>query len=69
MHELAEYAGAYECNEAIAIAFLSGYHTMAVASTADYFGVHYTTVGRLVRRYESVEYVNVIMKDLTPAVL
>ncbi len=48
--ELAEYAGAYERNEAIAMAFLSGHHTMA--SIADYFGVHYTTVSRLVKGYE-----------------
>ena len=51
--ELAEYAGAYERNEAIAIAFLSGQHTMA--SIAEYFGVHYTTVSRLVKGYEGVE--------------
>jgi putative transposase len=51
--ELAEYAGAYERNEAMAIAFLSGHHTMA--AIADYFGVHYTTVSRLVKGYESAE--------------
>jgi putative transposase len=48
--ELAEYAGAYERNEAIARAFLSGRHTMA--AIAEYFGVHFTTVSRLVRVYE-----------------
>jgi putative transposase len=51
--ELAEYAGTYERNEAIALAFLSGHHTMA--AIADYFGVHYTTVSRLVKGYEGVE--------------
>jgi hypothetical protein len=51
--ELAEYAGAYERNEAIAMAFLSGHHTMA--AMADYFGVHSTTVSRLVKGYEGVE--------------
>jgi putative transposase len=47
---LADYAQAYQRDEAIAIAYLSGQHTMA--AIADYFGVHYTTVSRLVKNYE-----------------
>jgi putative transposase len=47
---LADYAQAYPRDEAIAIAYLSGQHTMA--AIADYFGVHYTTVSRLVKVYE-----------------
>jgi putative transposase len=47
---LADYAQAYQRDEAIAIAYLSGQHTMA--AIADYFGVHYTTVSRLVKAYE-----------------
>ena len=39
---LAEFAGAHERNEAIALAYLSGQHTMA--AIAAHFGVHYTTV-------------------------
>jgi DNA-binding MurR/RpiR family transcriptional regulator len=49
---LASLAGAYERNEAIAIAFLSEHHTMT--SIADYFGVHYTTVSRFAKGYEGV---------------
>jgi putative transposase len=48
--DLADYARAHERDEAIAMAFLSGHHTMA--AIADHFGVHYTTVSRLVKRYE-----------------
>jgi putative transposase len=48
--ELAEYAGAYERDDAIALAYLSGHHTMA--AVADHFKVHFTTVSRLVKKYE-----------------
>ena len=48
---LAEFAGAHERNEAIALAYLSGRHTMS--AIAAYFGVHYTTVSRLVKAYEA----------------
>ena len=37
-------------DEAIALAYLSGQHTMA--AIAGHFGVHYTTVSRLVKDYE-----------------
>ena len=47
----AEFAGAHERNEAIALAYLSGRHTMS--AIAAYFGVHYTTVSRLVKAYEA----------------
>jgi putative transposase len=47
---LSDYAQTYQRDEAIAIAYLSGQHTMA--AIADYFGVHYTTVSRLVKAYE-----------------
>lgn len=49
---LADYARAHERDEAIALAYLSGQHTMA--KIAEYFGVHYTTVSRLVKVYEAV---------------
>jgi putative transposase len=49
-HDLGEYAEAHERDEAIAMAYLSGHHTMA--AIAEHFGVHYTTVSRLVRRFE-----------------
>ncbi len=48
--ELTEYADAHPRNEAIALAYLSGQHTMAAIAT--HFGVHYTTVSRLVKVYE-----------------
>ena len=48
---LAEFASAHERNEAIALAYLSGQHTMA--AIAAHFGVHYTTVSRLVKAYEA----------------
>ncbi|MBY0266583.1 MAG: transposase [Burkholderiales bacterium] len=48
---LTEYAKAYPRNKAIALAYLSGQHTMA--AIADHFGVHYTTVSRLVKNYEA----------------
>ena len=51
--ELADYASAYERNDAIAVAYLSGRHTMA--AIADYFGVHFTTVSRLVKKYEAAQ--------------
>ena len=47
---LAEFAGAHERNEAIALAYLSGQHTMS--AIAAHFGVRYTTVSRLVKAYE-----------------
>jgi putative transposase len=49
--ELADYAKAHERDEAIALAYLSGHHTMA--AIAEHFGVHYTTVSRLVKVYEA----------------
>ncbi len=49
--ELADYAGAYERDDAIALAYLSGHHSMA--AIADHFDVHYTTVSRLVKKYEA----------------
>lgn len=51
--ELADYASAYERDDAIAVAYLSGRHTMA--AIADYFGVHFTTVSRLVKKYEAAQ--------------
>jgi hypothetical protein len=47
---LADFARKHERDEAIALAFLSGHHTMS--AIAEYFGVHYTTVSRLVKRHE-----------------
>lgn len=49
---LAHFQQRYDRNEAIARAYLSGQHTMA--AIAEHFGVHYTTVSRLVRVYEGV---------------
>jgi putative transposase len=49
--ELADYANAYERDAAVALAYLSGHHTMA--AVADHFDVHYTTVSRLVKKYEA----------------
>ena len=43
----------HERDEAIALAFLSGQHTMA--KIAEHFGVHYTTVSRLVKVYEKAQ--------------
>jgi len=48
---LAEYGAAHPRNEAIALAYLSGQHTMA--AIARHFDVHYTTVSRLVKAYEA----------------
>jgi AraC-like DNA-binding protein len=47
---LADFAQKHERDEAIALAYLSGQHTMA--AIAGHFGVHYTTVSRLVKDYE-----------------
>ena len=43
---LSDYADAHARDEAIALAYLSGQHTMA--AIAEHFCVHYTTVSRLV---------------------
>ncbi len=51
--ELADYANTYERDDAIAVAYLSGRHTMA--AIADYFGMHFTTVSRLVKKYEAAQ--------------
>ena len=48
---LSDYAKAHKRDEAIALAYLSGQHTMA--KIAEHFGVHYTTVSRLVKAYET----------------
>lgn len=48
---LFHYADSHPRNEAIALAFLSGQHTMA--AIAQHFDVHYTTVSRLVKVYET----------------
>lgn len=45
------FAQLYPRNEAMARAYLSGQHTLA--EIARYFGVHYATVSRAVRAYES----------------
>ncbi len=50
---LATFEKRYERNEAMARAYLSGQHTMA--AIAQHFGVHYSTVSRAVRRYESTK--------------
>ena len=47
---LLDFAREHERDEAIALAYLSGQHTMA--AIAEHFGVHYTTVSRLVKVYE-----------------
>ena len=47
---LSEFAQQHDRNEAIALAYLSGQHTMA--AIAAHFDVHYTTVSRLVREHE-----------------
>ena len=48
---LSDFADNHARNEAIALAYLSGRHTMA--AIAEHFGVHYTTVSRLVKAYEN----------------
>lgn len=50
---LSDFARAHERDEAIALAYLSGEHTMA--AIAEHFGVHYTTVSRLVKVYEAAQ--------------
>lgn len=50
---LSDFADAHTRNEAIALAYLSGHHTMA--AIADHFNVHYTTVSRLVKVYEETQ--------------
>ncbi len=50
---LADFENAHDRNEAISLAYLSGHHTMAVI--AEHFGVHYTTVSRLVKGYEEMQ--------------
>jgi putative transposase len=49
---LSDFARKHERNEAIALAYLSGQHTLA--AIAEHFAVHFTTVSRLVRRYEAM---------------
>jgi REP element-mobilizing transposase RayT len=48
---LSEFEREYPRNEAIALAYLSGRHTMA--AIARHFDIHYTTVSRLVKAYET----------------
>ena len=48
---LSDFSRKHERNDAIALSYLSGQHTMA--AIADHFGVHYTTVSRLVKAYEA----------------
>ncbi len=50
---LAEFETRYEYKEAMARAYLSGQYTMA--AIARHFGVHYSTVSRMVREYEKPE--------------
>jgi putative transposase len=47
---LKDFAKKFPRDEAIARAYLSGHHTMA--SIAEHFHVHYTTVSRLVKAFE-----------------
>jgi putative transposase len=47
---LSEFTDADPRNDAIALAYLSGQHTMA--AIAQHFGVHYTTVSGLVKVFE-----------------
>lgn len=49
--ELVSFAQSHARNDAIALAYLSGQHTMA--AIAAHFDVHYTTVSRLVKAYEA----------------
>lgn len=48
---LSAYAATGDRHRAMATAYRSGHYTMQ--QIADYFGVHYATVSRAVRRYES----------------
>jgi putative transposase len=50
---LSDLAQKHERNEAIALAYLSGQHTMA--AIAAHFAVHYTTVSRLVKAHEEMQ--------------
>ena len=50
---LADFEWRHQRNEAMARAYMSGQHTMA--AIAEHFGVHYSTVSRLVRNYEDSE--------------
>lgn len=50
MLPLADYAAQYPRNEAMSRAFLSGHHTQQAIAT--YFGVHYTTVSRIIKAHE-----------------
>ena len=61
---LADFERRYDRNEAIARAYLSGQHTMA--AIASHFGVHYTTVSRLVRGYEDSGRKGVAQPDRAP---
>lgn len=47
---LADFEQRYARNEAMARAYLSGQHTMA--AIAQHFGVHYSTVSRMVKNHE-----------------
>lgn len=47
---LADFERGYPRNEAMARAYLSGRHTML--AIAEHFGVHYSTVSRMVKAYE-----------------
>lgn len=50
---LTEFERRYDRNEAMARAYMSGQHTMA--AIAGHFGVHYSTVSRMVASYEDAE--------------
>jgi putative transposase len=50
---LKDFAKKFARDEAIARAYLSGHHTMA--SIAEHFHVHYTTVSRLVKSFEAAQ--------------
>ncbi len=50
---LTEFEQRYDRNEAMARAYMSGQHTMA--AIAEHFGVHYSTVSRMVASYEDAE--------------
>lgn len=47
---LTDFAKTYNKQGADAHTYLSGHHTMA--TTADYFNVHYATISRWVKGYE-----------------
>lgn len=49
---LADFEQRYDRNEAMARAYMSGQHTMA--AIAEHFGVHYSTVSRMVASYEII---------------